>query len=398
VRDEAPRRTSTAFDNDVTPTRRSHYLPRVSRAVTRFDEMRLAPTLARALRAEGLREATPVQARVIPLVLGGRDVLARAATGSGKTAAYAIPIVQRCAATPLRSGMKRFVRALVVAPTRELATQIGATLGALGRHVGLQTAVISGGGTGEAHLRGLRRGVDVIVATPGRLIDLLGRGLVPLGRVELFVLDEVDRMLDMGFVDDVQRIIASLPERRQTVMLSATVPASVTHLAESLLRDPVRIEVRDEARTAPRIEERVIEVTGSEREATLRSLLDHASARRVIVFVRSRALAARLAERLVRDGTQVEALHGDMDQPSRDRALERFRRGDVRVLVATDVAARGLDVDAVTHVINYDTPGSAEVYTHRIGRTARAGASGIAITFVEPEKRAAFDSMLRARK
>ncbi len=331
--------------------------------------------------------------------MSGRDVLARARTGSGKTAAYVVPIVQRFAQNPARGGGKRFVRAVVLAPTRELAAQIGETLGTLGAAVGLQTTVITGGGDGESHLRALRRGIDVVVATPGRIIDLLGRGLVPLGRLETFVLDEVDRMLDMGFVDDVRRVIVSLPERKQTVMLSATLPDDVVTLANTLLRDPLRIEIRDEPRGEEprRIEERVVEVARAVRYDRLRAMLRDESLRRVLVFVASRATAAYLAEKLGRDRERVDALHGDLDQARRDKALERFRRCDVRVLVATDVAARGLDVDGVTHVLNYDVPGSAEAYVHRIGRTGRASASGIAITFVDPSERAAFDTMLKQR-
>lgn len=355
------------------------------------------PAVLRALRAAGLRAPTPVQWQVIPRLLAGRDVLAQAETGSGKTAAYVVPMVQRFSQPCGDPRARRYIRALVLAPTRELASQIGETIGALGRIAGVRHLVITGGGEGDVHERTLRRGVDVIVATPGRLIELLGRGQVPLGRLELFVLDEVDRMLDLGFVDEVRRVVASLPERRQTAMLSATISPAVVQLASGLLRDPVRVELRAPKRGTPAIDERIVTVAPAGRLAALRAILGDARARRVLVFVRTRVGAARLAASLRAVSGGVGALHGQLDQATRNRALELFRRGDLRVLVATDVAARGLDVDHITHVVNYDAPDSVDTYVHRIGRTGRAGAHGVAITFVGPAERSAFDARLQTR-
>ncbi len=349
-----------------------------------FSDLKLIDPLLRAVAAEGYDAPTPIQQQAIPPVLEGRDLLGCAQTGTGKTAAFALPILQRLSASP----RSRAIRALVLAPTRELAAQIGERFEAYGQHLGLRTAVIFGGVGKGAQIAALRRGIDVLVATPGRLLDLCADRAVALGGVEHLVLDEADRMLDMGFIHDVRRVVAMLPVRRQTLLFSATMPPDIRDLAGSVLHRPVEVAVAPIAATADRIEQRVFFVERSDKRALLEHLLGDGSIRRALVFTRTKHGANRVAEQLNRARIGAAAIHGNKSQNARERALADFKQGATRVLVATDIAARGIDIDDVTHVINYDLPNVAESYVHRIGRTARAGASGIALSFCDGEERA----------
>ncbi len=351
-----------------------------------FAELGLAEPLQRALGAENYLNPTPIQAKAIPLVLAGRDLLGIAQTGTGKTAAFALPILHRLAAERAHAGPRR-TRALVLAPTRELALQIGEGFRSYGRHLGLRHAVIFGGVGHRAQIEAMARGVDVLVATPGRLLDLMGQNFLRLDRVSVLVLDEADRMLDMGFIRDVRRIAAELPKQRQSLLFSATMPADVAALARELLNAPERVEVAPAATPIERIEQRVYHVEAQRKRALLTGLLADPSLGRVIVFTRTKHGADRVAEHLARAGIEADAIHGNKSQNARQRTLANFHAGDLRVLVATDIAARGIDVADVTHVINFELPHEPESYVHRIGRTARAGASGVAIAFCDPAER-----------
>jgi ATP-dependent RNA helicase RhlE len=359
-----------------------------------FSQLGLSEPILRALAQEGYTSPTPIQRAAIPLIMRGCDVLGCAQTGTGKTAAFALPILHRLSqdqgARP-RSG-RRLPRALILSPTRELAGQIADSFAAYGRLAGLSHAVIYGGVSQAGQERALARGVDIIVATPGRLIDLLEQGLVDLARIEVLVLDEGDRMLDMGFIDPIRRIAARTPASRQTLLFSATMPGPIVQLAGSLLRDPVRVAVDAVASAAPRIEQAVYMLGGGrdDRQMLLEKLLADPAVDRAVVFSRTKHGAERIGRRLERSGIAVATIHGNKNQNQRQRALDRFRsscRQRARVLVATDVAARGLDVDGISHVINFDMPLEAEAYIHRIGRTGRAGASGIALSFCGGEER-----------
>ena len=324
-----------------------------------------------------------MQAEVVPHALAGRDVLACAQTGTGKTAAFVLPILQHLAEIPSEGG----IRALVLTPTRELAAQIDERISVYGRYVGLGHAVVYGGVSQHRQERDLRNRPAILVATPGRLLDLMQQGVVRLSGVTHFVLDEADRMLDMGFVNDVRRICAALPAERQTMLFSATIPSSIESLARSLLRDPARVAIQPAVTTAERVEQSVVFVERAAKRALLEKMLADADVSRAIVFTRTKHGASRLSEQLDRAGIDSAAIHGNKSQGQRERALEAFRRGTTRVLVATDVAARGIDVDGISHVINYDLPNVAESYVHRIGRTGRAGAVGRAISFCAIEER-----------
>ena len=351
-----------------------------------FSELGLAETLQRALIERRHKTPTPIQARAIPEVLAGRDVLAIAQTGTGKTAAFALPILHQLAGAK-SGGRGRAPRALVLAPTRELALQIAGEFRAYGVHLRLRLATIFGGVGQGPQVDALRRGVDILVATPGRLLDLMGQRRVNLGRVEHFVLDEADRMLDMGFVPDVRRILAALPTVRQSLMFSATMPPEVARLTSDFLSDPVRVGVAPQATPIERIRQSVFHVPTASKRHLLTEILDDPALSRVLIFARTKHGADRLATQLERSGVVAEAIHGNKSQGGRQRALERFRRGEARVLVATDIAARGIDVDDISHVINYELPDTPESYVHRIGRTARAGADGIAYSFCDAGER-----------
>jgi ATP-dependent RNA helicase RhlE len=348
-----------------------------------FEELGLAEPLLRAVREQGYTVATPVQAQAIPHILAGRDLLGCAQTGTGKTAAFALPLLQRLDAEATHD---RAPRALVVAPTRELAAQIGEDVRAYGRHLRLTSTVIFGGVSQRPQVAALRRGPDILIATPGRLLDLLAQRHIRLDRVGILVLDEADRMLDMGFLPDVRRIVAALPARRQTVFLSATMPPEIAALSGQLLTDPTRVSVAPPASPAETVRQSVLMVAKEDKPALLVELLADPAMDRVLVFTRTKHGADRVCQKLQRQGITAAAIHGNKSQNARQRALADFRRGAVRVLVASDIAARGLDVDLVSHVVNYDVPNEPETYVHRIGRTGRAGAHGDALSLCSHEE------------
>ncbi len=351
-----------------------------------FSELGLAEPICRALAAENYTNPTPIQMRAIPLLLEGRDLLGIAQTGTGKTAAFALPILQKLG-KPRHPAAPRSAHALILAPTRELAVQIGESFAAYGRHIHLRHTVILGGVGQSPQVKALARGVDILIATPGRLLDLAQQNHVRLDDVKHFVLDEADRMLDMGFIRDVRKIVAMLPKQRQSLLFSATMPNDVAKLAADMLREPMRVEVTPQAVTVDRIEQRVFFVATASKRALLIDLLKDPALRRVIVFTRTKNHANRVSEYLDCAGISADAIHGNKSQNARQRALERFRSGEARVLVATDIAARGIDVDGVSHVINFELPNEPESYVHRIGRTARAGNSGIALSFCDTAER-----------
>ena len=364
-----------------------------------FSELGLHEPLLRALHAEHYEHPTPIQTQAIPHLLAGKDLLGIAQTGTGKTAAFGLPILQTLAARSDRNG-PRTARALILAPTRELAIQIEAALKTYGRHLALRPCVIYGGVGQKPQVDALRRGVDIIVATPGRLLDLMNQGQAKLGGIEHFVLDEADRMLDMGFIRDVRKIVAALPRKRQTLFFSATMPEAVAGLAGDILHQPVRVAVTPTATTVEKIDQRVFFTAPDEKRALLARILRDPAIERTIVFTRTKHRANRVAEHLNKIGIDAEAIHGNKSQTARQRALDGFRKGRVRVLVATDIAARGIDVDNVTHVINFELPNVPEDYVHRIGRTARAGASGVAIALCDPSEQAylrAIETLTRGR-
>jgi len=381
-----------------------------------FSELKLITPLLRAIEAEGYTTPSPIQQQSIPSVLEGRDVLGIAQTGTGKTAAFALPILQRLSEGPAierpavvenpraqrggrhphRKGVaasQRAIRALILAPTRELATQITESFRVYGRQTGLRSAVVFGGVGAGAQISNLRAGVDILVACPGRLLDLINQGHVYLGGLQTFVLDEADRMLDMGFAPDIRRLLTHIPTKRQTLLFSATMPPEIQRLANDLLHDPVRVEVAPVSTPAERVEHTAFFVKKANKIALLQHLLASRGKmlpgerhERVLVFARTKRGADRVAEKLTRAGITANAIHGDKSQGQRERALDSFRRGNSLVMVATDLAARGLDVDGISHVINYDLPNEPETFVHRIGRTARAGASGHAISFCDAEE------------
>ncbi len=351
-----------------------------------FTEIDLIEPLRRALAEEKYEIPTPIQAQTIPHAILGRDVLGCAQTGTGKTAAFALPILQRLSQTPRRAEPHRPF-ALVLAPTRELAIQISESHTTYGRHLKLRHALVYGGVSQANQVRGMRRGVHILVATPGRLLDLMNQGHIKLDQLEVFVLDEADRMLDMGFLPDLKRIISHLPHKRQSLFFSATMPPKIIELANRLLRDPVSVNVSPKSKSVEKIDQRVLYVERAGKHALLQQVLAAAGVDRALVFARTKRGANTLAEKLVRSGIRAAAIHGNKSQNARQRALDAFKSSEVRVLVATDVAARGLDVDGITHVVNFDLPDEPECYVHRIGRTGRAGAGGVAISFCSASER-----------
>jgi ATP-dependent RNA helicase RhlE len=354
--------------------------------VMKFSDLRLCEPLQRALASEGYQSATPIQAQSIPHMLGGRDVLGCAQTGTGKTAAFALPILQRLIQSPRRQA-SRGARALILCPTRELAAQIGESFAAYGKYAGQRHTVIFGGVGQGPQVDALRRGVEIVIATPGRLLDLMTQGFVDLSAIEVLVLDEADRMMDMGFIHDIRRIAAKLPANRQSLLFSATMPTEIRRLADTILRNPIAVEVAPVASTANAIEQSVYFVDKRNKPVLLAHLYNELSMSRVIVFTRTKHGADRVVRHLHHRGIRAEAIHGNKSQNARQRALNNFKASKTPVLVATDIASRGIDVDGITHVVNYDISHEPETYVHRIGRTARAGASGVALSFCDPEER-----------
>jgi ATP-dependent RNA helicase RhlE len=362
---------------------------------TGFTTLGLNDGLLRAVREAGYVEPTPIQLQAIPDVLAGRDLLGCAQTGTGKTAAFALPILQRLSgdANGRRpeyrngNGRRRPIRALVLAPTRELAIQIADSFSTYGRYTGLNNTVVYGGVGQNPQVRALQRGVDILTATPGRLLDLIGQGYVKLNEVQTLVLDEADRMLDMGFIHDMRKIVKLVPDSRQTLLFSATIPRDIVQLADSILQDPVSVSVSPEQPTVEAIEQAVYFVSKKKKVALLRHLLEHEEVTRALVFTRTKYGANRVVKSLVKAGIAAEPIHGNKSQSARQKSLKNFREGMTRTLVATDVVARGIDVEQISHVIQFDLPNEPESYVHRIGRTGRAGAGGVAVAFCSDEER-----------
>ena len=357
----------------------SRVLTAPGQCVRTFKELDLIEPLQRAIAAQDYHTPTPIQAQSIPPLLQGRDMLASAQTGTGKTAAFALPVLQHLHNTQTQG--RRHIRAVVLSPTRELASQIDASFRTYGKHLSLQTAVVFGGVNENPQIQKLKRGVDIIVGCPGRFLDLLGRGFIDLSHVECFILDEADRMLDMGFINDIKRIMRQLPKQRQNLLFSATMPGTIVELANQLLHDPVRVEITPEAPTVEAIEQSLMYVAKADKKQLMIDLLQDLDYERVIVFTRTKHGANRLTKQLAGAGFLATAIHGNKSQNARRKALDGFRKGEFEILIATDVASRGIDVEEITHVFNYDLPDDAESYVHRIGRTARAGREGVAISF-----------------
>ncbi len=395
-----------------------------------FADLRLAEPILRAVTAEGYLTPTPIQAQAIPHVRDGSDLLGCAQTGTGKTAAFALPILHRlleakaaAKATPVQTGddeaapaptkrgayssskkqekhPTRTIRALVLSPTRELAQQIADSFKTYGKHAGLRGAVIYGGVGQGPQTAAIRAGIDILVATPGRLHDLIDQGYVNLSNVEVFVLDEADRMLDMGFIDPIRKVVAMLPKKRQTLLFSATMPREIRSLANSILHNPVNIEIAPVETSAELVEQAVYLVEKKNKPMLLKHVLEHTSVTRTIVFTRTKYGADNVTRFLNREGFRAEAIHGDKSQGQRQRALANFKANKTPILVATDIAARGLDVDNISHVINFDVPHEPETYVHRIGRTGRAGATGDAVSFCMADERpflAAIERLLKRK-
>ncbi len=354
--------------------------------MTTFDQMGLIEPILKALNEEGYTQPTPIQAQAIPHLLQGRDLLGCAQTGTGKTAAFSIPILQRLYAEKQQGTMKRGIKTLILTPTRELAIQIQESLQSYGRHLGLKNLVIFGGVSQHSQVQALQRGVDILVATPGRLLDLMQQRYVHLNDISTFVLDEADRMLDMGFVHDVKKVIVRLPAKRQTLFFSATMPPDIQQLANSILTNPVKVEVTPVSSTAELIQQSLFLVEKNNKKNLLMHLLKDETVSSALIFTRTKHGADRVAKDLVRSGVEAQAIHGNKSQNARQNALSNFKNGNTRVLVATDIAARGIDIDELSHVINFELPNIPETYVHRIGRTGRAGFSGIAYSFCEAEE------------
>lgn len=362
-----------------------------------FAKLGLNEALCLAVAQEGYATPTPIQQQAIPTVLEGRDLLGCAQTGTGKTAGFALPILQRLSTLEVKTPE---IRALILTPTRELAIQVENSFKVYGKHLNLRTAVIFGGVGLEPQKHALRARPAILVATPGRLLDLMRQGFVDLGRLEIFVLDEADRMLDMGFIHDVRRVITALPKQRQNLLFSATMPRDIQELANRILVNPAKVEVAPVSSTSERVSQQVYFVSKENKRSLLLHVLRTENAGRTLVFTRTKSGANRVCEFLNKAGIKAEAIHGNKSQSARQRALENFRSGTTQVLVASDIAARGIDVDGVTHVINFEIPNVAETYVHRIGRTGRAEATGHAISFCQADERpflASIEKLTRSR-
>src|ERR1700704_553544 len=356
-----------------------------STSLNSFNEFGLTEPILRALAQEKYVTPTPIQAQTIPSALSGRDIVGIAQTGTGKTAAFALPTLHQLPAKPQRPERKS-CRVLVLSPTRELSSQILDSFNAYGRHLGVNNTLAIGGVPMGRQVRALRNGGDVLVATPGRLLDLVQSNALRLNHVGFLVLDEADRMLDMGFIHDIRKIVAKLPTERQTLVFSATMPQEIAQRVQQMLRDPVKVALTPPASTVELVEQRIIHVDRAAKPNILADVLKGETIDRALVFTRTKHGADRVVRSLAKAGITAEAIHGNKSQGQRERVLAAFRKGDVRTLVATDIAARGIDVDGISHVVNYDLPNVAETYVHRIGRTARAGASGIAISLCDSDE------------
>ena len=355
-------------------------------SLTTFIDLGLSKPLLKALTEEGYTQPTPIQAQAIPTVLTGRDLLGIAQTGTGKTAAFALPILQRLAANP-KPAPRRGCRVLVLSPTRELASQIAESFRTYGRHLGFSVAVVFGGVKYGPQVKALAAGVDILVATPGRLIDHINEKVANLSGVEVFVLDEADQMLDLGFLPPIRKVVATLPKQRQNLFFSATMPGEIGKLADELLKDPARVSVAPAATTVSKVDQRLLFIEADRKRQLLAELFVDAKMERALIFTRTKRGADRVAKYLEAAGITSASIHGDKSQGQRERALLAFKKGEVRALVATDIAARGIDVDGVSHVVNYELPNVPESYVHRIGRTARAGATGVAISLCSNDER-----------
>lgn len=351
-----------------------------------FQALQLSEPILRALQGEGYSTPTPIQQQAIPVVLQQKDLLGCAQTGTGKTAAFALPILQLLHNQPQVKGF-RPIKALVLTPTRELALQIEENFAAYGKHTGIRHCVIFGGVSQQAQVNNLRNGVDVLIATPGRLLDFIGQNILSLRDLQFFVLDEADRMLDMGFIHDIKKILKIIPEKRQTLFFSATMPTQIAGLANAILRNPVKVEVAPVSSTAEKIQQSVYMVAQKDKPSLLVHLLKELQIERTLVFARTKHGSDKIAKKLNQAGVKAEAIHGNKSQQARQRALTNFKNGDLTVLVATDIVARGIDVDDLSHVINFDLPEVPETYVHRIGRTGRANKTGIALSFCDEEER-----------
>jgi len=351
-----------------------------------FENLKLIEPILRALKTEGYTTPTPIQEQSIPIILQQRDLLGCAQTGTGKTAAFAIPILQLLYQDRLQHKEQKTIKALILTPTRELAIQIDESFAAYGKHTGLKHLVIFGGVSQNPQADAIRRGVDILVATPGRLLDLMQQRIVHLDHIKMLVLDEADRMLDMGFVNDVKKIIAKVPQKRQTLFFSATMPKEIQTLADTILTRPEKVEVTPVSSTADTIAQQLFYVEKNDKRALLNHILKDKEIKTALVFTRTKHGADKVVKDLVKVGITAEAIHGNKSQNARQRALTNFKNRTTRVLIATDIAARGIDIDELTHVINYELPNVPETYVHRIGRTGRAGASGIALSFCDSEE------------
>ena len=352
----------------------------------RFENLNIKAPFLKALEEEGYTSPTPIQNETIPFVLQGLDVLGMAQTGTGKTAAFTLPILQKLNASQ-STEKARDPRALILAPTRELAIQINESIRKYGHYIALKHTVIFGGVKQGPQVKALDRGIDIIVATPGRLLDLINQGFCSLNKIEFFVLDEADRMLDMGFIRDVEKVVKILPKKRQTLFFSATMPASVIKLANTILTSPKQVKVKSTLTPVERIAQSVIVIDPKDKVLQLITLLKEKEFNSVIVFTKTKHKANRITQKLTAVNIDSEAIHSNKSQAARQKALNGFKDGSIKILIATDIAARGIDVEAVSHIINFDMPSTPEDYVHRIGRTARAGASGIAVSFCEPSER-----------
>ena len=351
-----------------------------------FENLNLIEPILRALKTEGYTIPTPIQEQSIPIILDRKDLLGCAQTGTGKTAAFAIPILQILNNGKIYENGPKAIKTLILTPTRELAIQIGESFTSYGKHTGLKHSVIFGGVSQGAQVAALRNGIDILIATPGRLLDLINQKFVHLHHLKIFVLDEADRMLDMGFIHDVKKIITKIPQKRQTLFFSATMPDEIQKLANTILIDPIKVEVTPVSSTADTIEQAIYFVEKGDKKKLLIHLLNDKGVKSALIFARTKHGADKIVKDLVKADIKAEAIHGNKSQNARQKALSNFKSGQIKALVATDIAARGIDIDELSHVVNYELPNVPETYVHRIGRTGRAGASGIAFSFCDDEE------------